>query len=213
MKKELEKLKKDYQNRSIYKKNLPDDPIALMKLWMNEALENDLFEPNAMAIATVNDNRRTSLRIVLLKDFNSEGLVFYTNYNSRKAKDLEDNPFISALFFWPVFERQIRVEGFVEKTKTEESDTYFSGRPRASQIGAWASPQSEKIDSRDELDQKYLEIEQKYQGKPIPRPPYWGGYRIKPAYFEFWQGRPGRMNDRIIFMKEGKRWRKERLAP
>lgn len=213
MRKELEKLQKDYQDREINKKDLPDDPVGLTRQWMDEALKKDLPEPNAMAISTVNNEKRTSIRTVLLKELNSGGLVFYTNYNSRKAKDLEENPFISALLFWPDLERQLRIEGFAEKTKPEESDEYFSGRPRASQIGAWASPQSEIIKSREELEKHYLQIEEKYQGKDIPRPPHWGGYRIKPAYFEFWQGRPGRMNDRIVYIRESQRWRKERLAP
>jgi pyridoxamine 5'-phosphate oxidase len=213
MKKKLEKLQKDYQDRRINKKVLPDDPIALARQWMDEALQKDLPEPNAMAISTVNNKKRTSIRTVLLKELNSSGLVFYTNYNSRKAKDLEENSFISALLFWPDLERQVRIEGFAEKTKPEESDEYFAGRFRASQIGAWASPQSEIVKSRDELEKEYFRIEKKYQGKDIPRPPHWGGYRIKPAYFEFWQGRPGRMNDRIVYIRESQRWRKERLAP
>lgn len=213
MKKKLEKLQKDYKDRGINKKDLPDDPVVLIKKWMDEALLKDLPEPNAMAISTVNRKNRTSLRTVLLKELNSEGLVFYTNYNSRKAKDIEGNPFISALLFWPLLERQVRIEGFATKTKTEESDEYFAGRPRASQIGAWASPQSEPVESRDKLEEKYLEVENRYRGKNIPRPPHWGGYRIKPDYLEFWQGRPGRMNDRIIYFRETNKWRKKRLAP
>jgi pyridoxamine 5'-phosphate oxidase len=213
MKKQLERIQKEYRNHGITKSMLPEDPITLLKIWMEEAVSGDLPDPNAMAISTVGRDNFPSTRTVLVKEMNTDGLVFYTNYHSRKGKDLEINPFVSALFFWAVLERQVRIEGRVEKISGAESDRYFSTRPRVSQIGAWASPQSEPLESREALEIRFKEIERKFEGKSIPRPSNWGGYRIIPAYFEFWQGRPGRLNDRIAYVTAGKHWEKERLAP
>ncbi len=195
------------------KNDLPADPLQLFKTWMDEALSREVPEPNAMAVSTVGKDKKPSVRTVLLKELNSDGLVFYTNYNSRKSKEIEESPEVGILFFWPSLERQVRIEGTAQKTKKKESDEYFKGRPRNSQIAAWASPQSDVISSREALEERYNEFERKFVKKRISRPPYWGGYRIKPFFFEFWQGRPGRMNDRIIYRKEKRKWIKDRLAP
>jgi len=213
MKRELEKLQKDYRHRILSMKDLPEDPISLFKIWMDEALNEDVPEPNAMSVSTVSNKRKPSSRTVLLKEFNSEGLVFYTNYNSRKAKEISENPYVSALIFWPELERQVRIEGHAAKISGKESDEYFASRPRASQIGAWASPQSEEIESRKELEKRFSDTEKKYEGKEIPRPFHWGGYRIVPSSFEFWQGSIARLNDRIVYCNEKGSWLMKRLAP
>ncbi|MFW5820138.1 MAG: pyridoxamine 5'-phosphate oxidase [Bacteroidota bacterium] len=213
MKRELEKLQKDYMHRVLNMKDLPEDPLSLFKVWMDDALKKDLPEPNAMSVSTVNSNGKPSSRTVLLKEFNSEGLVFYTNYNSRKAKEISENPDVSVLIFWPELERQVRIEGHAAKISEKDSDEYFASRPRASQIGAWASPQSETIESRKELEKRFSDTEKKYEGKEVPRPSHWGGFRIIPSSFEFWQGSIARLNDRIVYFTENGSWLMKRLAP
>jgi pyridoxamine 5'-phosphate oxidase len=180
---------------------------------MNEALNSDLYEPTAMTLATVNQRGITSVRAVLLKGFDERGFVFFTNYDSAKAKDLEKNPNASLLFFWAELERQIRIVGEVKKVSMEESEEYFSSRPRESQLGAWASKQSKVIASREILENKFEEIKKKYENKPVPLPPYWGGFRVIPNKFEFWQGRENRLHDRIRYRLIKRKWKIERLSP
>lgn len=190
------------------------DPMLLFQKWYKDAFEKQCAEPHTMVISTVSDNKPSS-RIVYMKEILEEGLIFYTNYESRKSKELETNPHIAALFYWDCIERQVRVEGEVEKTPDGISDAYFQSRPRKSQLSAWASKQSSKIKSREELEKAFQETEKRFEGeKNIPRPPFWGGFLIKPARFEFWQGRPGRLHDRICFeKKDDKQWNIFRINP
>lgn len=189
------------------------NPLMLFKKWYQEAYEKDCAEPHAMVISTVSNNQPTS-RTVYMKELIEEGVVFYTNYSSKKAKDIALNPHVSLLFYWDCLERQIRIEGKASKVPAEMSDDYFASRPRKSQIGAWASDQSNAISSRKELEENYKKIEEKFKGVDnIPRPDFWGGYVVNPHYFEFWQGRPGRLHDRICFDKQDEKWLTSRINP
>ncbi len=191
-----------------------ENPFAQFHIWLEQAIEAGLTEPNAMILSTVSSTGKVSARTVLLKESDGEGFVFFTNYNSKKATDLLYNPNAALVFLWLELERQVRVEGTCKKVSTAESDLYFSSRPRESQLGAWASDQSEEIASREILIEKYQSLEKTWEDKPIPRPPHWGGYRLYPETFEFWQGRPGRMHDRIFYSHEGINiWKRNRLAP
>ena len=189
-----------------------DDPLSFFAKWFAEAQTADADEVNAMTLATVDADNKPHARIVLLKEISDKGFVFFTNYNSAKGQELASNPFASALFFWKELERQVRIEGITEKIDADESNEYFFSRPHGSRIGAWASPQSRIISSREVLDENYQLYEDKYK-EEVPRPPHWGGYRIIPHRIEFWQGRSSRMHDRILFVYEGGQWRKFRLAP
>lgn len=192
--------------------NTPNNPLELFHRWHQEAL-TAVHEANAMTVAAVDAQGRPSARQVLLKQADEQGFVFYTNYKSAKAIALETNPWASLLFWWDKLERQVRIEGSVEKVSAAESDAYFASRPRASQIGAWASSQSQPISSRAELEARFEEYERQFSGQPVPRPPHWGGYRVKPERIEFWQGLPGRLHDRIIYLRTSEGWSKQRLAP
>ena len=198
---------------NLNENQIEKDPVQQLDRWLNEAVDAGLTEPNAMVLSTIGLNGRPSSRVVLLKGLDTNGLVFYTNYHSRKAAELDRNPVVSVVFFWPPLERQVRVEGRVTFTSAGESDKYFAERPRKSQIGAWASPQSEVIPDRQFLEERFAAFEQEYAGRPVDRPPHWGGYRIIPDYFEFWQGAPGRLHDRLVFRKNDREWSLERLAP
>ncbi len=198
---------------NLNKKEIDRDPVQQLDHWLSEAVDAGLTEPNAMVLSTIGLNNRPSSRVVLLKGLDKNGLVFYTNYHSRKAVELDKNPVASVVLFWPSLERQVRVEGRVVFANPGESDRYFAERPRKSQIGAWASPQSEVIPDRQFLEERFAAFEKVYKDRPVDRPPHWGGYRIIPDYFEFWQGAPGRLHDRLIFKKNGKDWSLERLAP
>lgn len=206
-------IRKSYQKKELHRSDVDTDPILQFKKWWEEALAANADEVNAMTLSTCSDDRKPSSRIVLLKGIHENGFVFFTNYNSRKASELDQNPFASLLFFWKELERQVRIEGRVEKTDTKESDTYFASRPRESQVGAWTSPQSKTIPSRDFLQKKEKEIEDQFRDKQIPRPPNWGGYLLIPGRMEFWQGRPGRLHDRILYTSSENEWKIERLAP
>jgi pyridoxamine 5'-phosphate oxidase len=189
------------------------NPLEQFKAWFKEAIHSEIIEPNAMHLATVKKNNRPTGRVVLLKDVD-KGFVFYTNYESNKGRELEENPFASLTFFWPELERQVRIEGTVEKTSAKESDDYFLSRPYESQIGAWSSPQSKAIPDRKFLEQKKEEIENKFKDEDLFRPSHWGGYRVTPYEIEFWQGRPARLHDRISYhLDEGGNWILTRLAP
>jgi pyridoxamine 5'-phosphate oxidase len=206
-------IRKEYKQQSLSEHELAGDPFAQFHTWWKQAIESEIDEVNAMTLATANKNGHPSARIVLLKDADETGFVFYTNYNSSKGIQLEENPFAALVFFWKELERQIRIEGTIAKVDEPESDAYFASRPRESKIGAWASAQSNIVVSRTELEAKVAEIEKKYPGE-IPRPPHWGGYRLIPDSVEFWQGRPGRLHDRLRYSKgEENNWTIERLAP
>jgi pyridoxamine 5'-phosphate oxidase len=188
--------------------------VTQFKTWWQQVLNSKITEPNAMTLATASVDGVPAARIVLLKDFDNNGFVFYTNYQSYKGLQLEENPKACLVFFWKELERQVRIVGLVNKVATEESDAYFHSRPEGSQLGAWTSPQSQVIESREWLDLKYQEIVREKSGKTIARPPHWGGYLVKPVMMEFWQGRPSRLHDRIQYtLQESGEWKIERLAP
>ncbi|MDC3253190.1 pyridoxamine 5'-phosphate oxidase [Crocinitomicaceae bacterium] len=188
------------------------NPFDLFELWTTEAVENKENEPNAFVLATVNESGQSSSRIVYLKDIIENKFVFYTNYNSQKGRDIESNPKVSMLFFWPGTSRQVRIEGHCSKVHSDTSDAYFASRPRGSQIGAWASNQSEELTNREVLEAQFEAFESKFPGE-IPRPEHWGGYWIDPSKIEFWQGRPSRLHDRIQFEKNEDTWKNRRLNP
>ncbi|GAB2533217.1 pyridoxamine 5'-phosphate oxidase [Spirosoma aerophilum] len=208
-------LRNEYTLNGLDSTDVSPDPFAQFRQWFDAALAAGLPEPNAMHISTVTASGRPDGRIVLLKDMSEAGFVFYTNYESRKGRELSDHPFAALTFFYPQLERQIRIEGTVEKVSDEESDAYFNVRPRGSQIGAWVSHQSTVIDSREVLEQRQRELEDQFAGQPVPRPPYWGGFRVVPDVLEFWQGRPSRLHDRIRYSltEGGQTWVIDRLSP
>lgn len=202
----------DYGRHGLSEAEAGDDPLTLFHRWFAEATAAGQHEPNAMTLATATLDGRPSARIVLLKGADGRGLAFFTNYNSRKGAELANNPRAALVFFWPACERQVRVEGTVAVVSEAESDEYFATRPVASRLGAWASEQSGVIPSREELERRHQELLEKY-GDQVPRPPHWGGYRVVPTAWEFWQGRPSRLHDRIRFRKNVGAWARERLAP
>ncbi len=190
-----------------------DDPLPLFGRWLDEAIAAKVSEPNAMALATATPSGHPSVRIVLLKGLDSEGAVFYTNYDSRKGGELEANPFASAVMLWHPLQRQVRIEGRVSRVPAAESDAYFASRPRGSQLGAVASPQSEPVPGRSELEARFEMVEGHFAGRDVERPEHWGGYRIALHSIEFWQGRANRMHDRLRFGQTAGGWSRERLAP
>ena len=208
---DLASLRLNYLLNELVEENVLKNPFKQFEKWFNEALEAQILEPNAMHLATVS-NGKPHGRIVLLKGFDENGFVFYTNYESNKGKEIGETPFASLTFFWGGMERQVRIEGNIVKTSAQESDEYFQSRPHGSQVGAWVSHQS-SIVTRQELEQKQQELEALYANKTIPRPAYWGGYRIIPERIEFWQGRPSRLHDRILFTKVENDWKIDRLSP
>ena len=207
-------IRKDYKLQSLDEKDVQPDPMKQFEKWWQDVLGSTIEEVNAMTLATANKNGRPSARIVLLKGFAKDGFIFFTNYESHKGSELLENPQASLVFFWKELERQVRIEGMAEKISGKESDAYFSSRPEGSKIGAWASPQSKVIASREIIEANVTATEKKFTGAEIQRPPHWGGYIIKPAVIEFWQGRPSRLHDRIQYSKqENGNWKIERLAP
>jgi pyridoxamine 5'-phosphate oxidase len=203
---------KDYSRHSLNEADVSSDPVLQFDEWFNEALFTDP-EANAMFLATSTKRGRPSVRTVLLKSFDESGFVFFTNYNSRKGKEINENPYASVLFFWKESSRQVRLEGRIEKVTAIESDQYFHSRNLESQVAASVSPQSEVIESRIALEKKYEGLKEKMKDGVIPLPDYWGGYRLIPDKFEFWQGRNNRMHDRILYSKTNEGWKIERLAP
>jgi len=206
-------LRKDYLLNGLDKSDVMPNPVEQFRAWFEAAVEAGVPEPNAMHVSTVSADGRPDGRIVLIKDVSEGGFVFYTNYESRKGRELTERPVAALTFFYPELERQIRIEGQVEKVSAEESDAYFNSRPRASQIGAWVSNQSRVVDSREVLENRQRELEIQFDGQTVPRPPHWGGFRVVPDMLEFWQGRPSRLHDRIRYRKEGEQWIIERLSP
>jgi pyridoxamine 5'-phosphate oxidase len=210
----LSAMRRQYASRSLDLADLHADPFLQFDLWMREAIETELLEPNAMALATVSATGAPSVRTVLLKGFDARGLVFYTNYTSAKARDLAANTQVACLFQWLPLERQVNVRGRAEKISTAESLKYFLSRPHESQIGAWASRQSQVITTRALLEEKFAEMKNKFQAGQVPLPEFWGGYRIVPQTFEFWQGRPSRLHDRFVYRQEAAQsWQINRLMP
>ena len=205
-------IRQSYEKFELLESALAADPFEQFSRWFNEALSAKVTEPNAMTLATTTLAGKPSARIVLLKGFDTQGFVFYTNYLSRKGHELAENPQASLLFFWPELERQVRIEGVIQKASADESDAYFQSRPLGSRIGAWVSPQSQPI-TRAELEARATELGQSLGEQPA-RPEHWGGYRLDPDYIEFWQGRPSRLHDRLVFQREAHQpWSLKRLAP
>lgn len=205
-------IRQNYEKFELLEALAAESPIQQFTLWFDEALKAGVPEPNAMTLATATLAGRPSARTVLLKGYDERGMVFFTNYASRKGKELDENPWASLLFFWPALERQVRLEGRVEKVSAAESDEYFHSRPLGSRIGAWVSPQSQPI-TRAELEARTVKLTAELGDNP-ERPPHWGGYRLAPDHVEFWQGRPSRLHDRLVFQRDDAgQWSRQRLAP
>ncbi|MDK9497741.1 MULTISPECIES: pyridoxamine 5'-phosphate oxidase [Streptomyces] len=207
-------MRKQYRSEIVEEAGLADDPMAQFALWFAQAADSHLFEPNAMVVSTATAGGRPSSRTVLLKQFDSRGFVFFTNYGSRKAREIDENPYVSLLFPWHPIARQVIVTGRAERIGRDETAAYFRSRPHGSQLGAWASAQSTVIGSRAELDRRYAELAARYpEGEQVPVPPEWGGLRVLPDALEFWQGHENRLHDRLRYVLDGDKWRVERLCP
>lgn len=214
MDKTISDLRKDYTLQDLSESEIDPNPFIQFKIWFDQALAAQLPEPNAMTIATATPDGSPSARMVLLKDFDERGFVFFTNYNSRKGQELAANPRASLVFWWAELERQVRILGTVEKISSAESDGYFEMRPANSRLGAWASNQSEVIASREFLEQRLQEWKSQYANQEVPRPPHWGGLRVIPTEIEFWQGRSSRLHDRLLYTRlDDGGWKIERLSP
>ena len=209
---DIAKAREEYTRGGLVEGDLAPDPISMFRRWYDDAKAAELWEPNAMVVSTVSPEGRPSSRFVLLKGFSERGFVFFTNLESRKGVELAHLPACSLLFPWHPLERQIRVEGDAAELPRDEVDAYFASRPRGAQLGAWASHQSSVVSSREELDARVVEMEARYPDQ-VPTPPYWGGYVVAPDVVEFWQGRPGRMHDRLVYERVGDHWSTYRLAP
>jgi pyridoxamine 5'-phosphate oxidase len=211
---QLSDMRQEYTWSGLSEADMDADPLRQFEKWLEQALAAHLPEPNAMTLATATPDGQPSARVVLLKAFDASGFTFFTNYDSRKGRELTANPRAALLFFWPQLQRQVRIEGTVERVAEAESDAYFRSRPLGSRLGAWASPQSEVIASRDVLEERMRELAQKFPDGDVPRPPHWGGYRVYPLTIEFWQGRPDRLHDRLRYQRmQPTGWRLERLSP
>mgnify|MGYP001390853569 CR=1 FL=1 len=210
--KNLQDIRTDYKKNKLDSNSVLLNPLEQMKIWLDNAINSEMLEPTAFVLSTVNSDSKPSSRVLLLKGIDEKGPIFYTNYKSRKGEELANNPNASMLFFWDALERQIRIEGKIEKLTYEESDKYFQTRPYTSRIGAWASKQSAVLNSRFTLLRKVASLMIKYPVH-VPLPDFWGGYRLIPEYFEFWQGRESRLHDRIRFIKIEDNWKIDRLSP
>lgn len=207
-------MRKQYRSEIVAEESLEDDPMRQFTRWFQQAANAHLFEPNAMIVSTATSDGRPSSRTVLLKQFDDRGFVFFTNYGSRKGRELAENPYVSLLFPWHPIARQVIVTGTASRTGRDETAAYFRSRPHGSQLGAWASEQSRVIASRAELDRRYAELEERYpEGEQVPVPPEWGGYRVVPDAVEFWQGHENRLHDRLRYVSDGGKWLVERLCP
>lgn len=211
---QLKNMRKEYSNNELSKKSVKENPVEQFGIWFNEAVESKITEPNAMALSTVSHDLIPSSRIVLLKSFNDEGFIFFTNYESEKGKEIDFNNNVALLFFWAELERQVRITGKAEKISKEESEEYFFTRPLKSRIGAWASHQSSVIENRNVIIKEFMKLSAEFAlRRKIPLPEFWGGYRVYPSKFEFWQGRESRLHDRIRYTKVDQDWKIERLSP
>ncbi|MCW9705980.1 pyridoxamine 5'-phosphate oxidase [Fodinibius salsisoli] len=209
----IEQIRRDFAREELLESVVRDDPIKQFAEWFEQALSSDLLDANAMSLSTATEEGIPSSRIVLLKGIDKQGFRFYTNYESRKGRELQENPHAALCFYWAPLERQVRIEGRVEKLSQEESEVYFHQRPRLSQLGAWASKQSAEVASRSELEKQFRAVKERFEDKEIPLPDFWGGFRLKPQRIEFWQGRTGRLHDRICYEKKGDDWNIFRLSP
>lgn len=210
---EIADLRQDYRYQALLESEVDADPFRQFQIWFDQAVAAALPEPNAMTLATVTSDGKPAARMVLLKGCGPDGFIFYTNYRSRKGQELTQTPWAALVFWWAELERQVRIEGAVSLVSGAETEAYFHSRPRGSQIGAWASEQSQVICDRITLEDRLRTLEQQYQDQPIPRPPHWGGYRLKPDLIEFWQGRPNRLHDRLCYRRLEQQWQIERLSP
>ena len=214
MDKTIADLRQDYTLQDLSEIKVNSNPFLQFKKWFDQTLSADILEPNAMTLATTTTECKPSARMVLIKNFDERGFVFYTNYNSQKAQELAENPQAALVFWWAELQRQVRIYGRVEKILERESDQYFYSRPFNSRLGAWASNQSEVIESRKVIEERLQELKHKYQNQDIPRPPHWGGIRVIPTEIEFWQGRSSRLHDRLLYTKNvDDSWKIERLSP
>ena len=207
------RLRREYTRAGLDTADMNPDPMVQFGTWFENVVDANLYEPNAMILATATREGLPSVRTVLLKGYDGRGFVFYTNYEGRKARELEANPACALLFYWGELERQVRIEGRAGRVPGEESDAYFASRPRGSRLGAWASEQSRPVAGRNVLEERARALEKEYEGREVPRPPFWGGYRVEPHAIEFWQGRENRLHDRISYRRESGGWRRERLQP
>jgi pyridoxamine 5'-phosphate oxidase len=211
---DLANIRKDYRKATLDISSVDRDPVKQFEKWFDEALKSEVLEPNAMNMATVNEHGQPSARMVLLKGLEANRFLFYTNYQSDKGKELDQNPACALTFFWPELERQVRIKGIASRVDPALSDRYFQSRPRDSQIGAWASPQSLMIEDRAILEERFKEIEKRFEGQSVlPRPHQWGGFQVEPFEVEFWQGGPGRLHDRVKYLMVDNVWKMYRLAP
>lgn len=210
---DIGKFREEYGIGSMVESQMDTDPLKQFKIWFEQAIHAQVPEPNAMTLATADTKGQPSMRIVLLKEISEQGLTFYTNYQSRKAHDIAENPWAALNFFWYSMERQVRMEGSVQKVSREQSEAYFQTRPRGSQLGAWVSPQSQVIPDRDHMEKKLQQYQERYRDQDIPCPPHWGGFLLKPHLIEFWQGGAHRLHDRLQYRIENNGWSLCRLAP
>lgn len=213
---DLSDMRREYTKLGLREEDADPNPVRQFAHWFEQAVATntgEVFEPNAMTLSTVTSTGTPASRVVLLKGFDDAGFVFFTNYESDKGRELEANPWAALCFWWPALERQVRITGKVSKVSRAESEAYFATRPRGSQLGAWVSRQSQVVSGRAALESELARLEKQYEGQPVPTPPHWGGYRVAPEVFEFWQGRPNRLHDRLRYRRDGQRWIIERLSP
>jgi len=206
-------LRREYTRAGLHESDAYPDPVEQFRGWFDDALSANLHEPNAVTLATATRAGRPSARVVLLKGFDERGFVFYTNYEGRKGRELEENPYCALVFYWGELERQVRIEGWAARVSGEESEAYYQSRPRGSRLGAWVSEQSRPVVGREALEGRLRELEREYEGREVPRPPFWGGYRVEPGEMEFWQGRENRLHDRLVYRRSDEGWEIERLQP
>jgi len=211
--KKLHKMRREYDSGALQEQEMAADPMEMFARWLEEAIAAGIDEPNAMTLATATPEGKPSARVVLLKEMTRNGFTFFTNYRSRKGEELRLNPYAALMFDWHEMARQVRIEGAVEQLPPDESDAYYLSRPENARIGAWTSPQSRVVADRGELDALQREVEQRFAQEPLPRPDHWGGYLVRPERIEFWQGRPNRMHDRLVYEKNEEEWSLQRLAP